>query len=113
MHCSIHLDAQRWRPCARRTYGAATCMLAIVLLVNGGTAFAACEQEAARLCASGDSGCLEDAAKSVEQAISDCKTSEGRQQNGALWQATPTFFDGQPHERMFWRCVAHLCDDNH
>lgn len=111
MHCSIHFDAASFRPRARQAGSAAIDMLAIVLLLSGGSAFAACEQEAARLCASGDSRCLEGAAKSVEQAASDCKTSEGRQQNAALWQATPAFFDGQPYEHTFWRCVASLCDD--
>jgi hypothetical protein len=112
MHGSIRFRAARYRRHSQRAGGTAIGMLAIVLLLSGSTAFAACEQEAARLCASGDSRCLEGAAKSVEQAISDCKTPEGRQEKAALWQATPTFFDGQPDEHRFWRCVASLCDDN-
>ena len=111
MHGSIHLDAARFRQRTRHAGGVAIDMLAIVLLLSGGSAFAACEQEAARLCASGDSRCLDSAAQSVEQAVSDCKTPEGRQEKAALWQATPAFFDGQPYEHMFWRCVARLCDD--
>lgn len=81
------------------------------MLFYGNTyAFAACEQEVASLCSSGDSRCLQDAAQSVAQAANDCKTPEVRQRNASLWQATPQFFDGQPNEHAFWRCVAQLCD---
>ncbi len=93
-------------------FKAAIGMLAIVLLMRGGIALGACEQEAAQLCSSGDPRCLEGAAKSVEQAMADCKTREGKQQNAALWEATPTFFDGQPYEHRFWRCVARACDES-
>jgi hypothetical protein len=92
-------------------FKAAIGMLVIVSLTHGGTALGACEREAAQLCSSGDPRCLEGAAQSVEQAMADCKTPEGRQQNAALWQATPTFFDGEPYEHRFWRCVAHVCDE--
>lgn len=78
MHGSIHFEAARFRPLARRAGDAVIDMLAIVLLLGGGSAFAACEHEAERLCSSGDPRCLTDAAKSVEQAVADCKTPEGR-----------------------------------
>lgn len=110
MRCSIRFKAARSHLRARMAGHATIETLAIAVLLSSGTAFAACEQEAARLCASGDPRCLEGAAKSVEQAINDCKTSEGRKQNAALWQATPSFFDGQPYEHMFWRCVARMCE---
>lgn len=85
-------------------------VVAATLLFGTTYAFAACEQESALLCSSGDPRCLEDAVKSVEQAASDCQTQEGRLKNASLWEATPQFFDGEPHEHVFWRCVARLCD---
>jgi hypothetical protein len=85
-------------------------IISIVLCLGGSYAYAACEQEAAALCSGGNPHCLEDAARSVEQATNDCKTPEGRQQYASLWQATPSFFDNAPHEHVFWRCVARQCD---
>ncbi|MEX3968576.1 hypothetical protein AB4Y42_41610 [Paraburkholderia sp. EG286B] len=85
-------------------------IMAAALCFNAGCAFAACEKEAAAMCAQGDPQCLDGAAKSVEQAVNDCKTPEGRIQSASLWQATPSFFDNAPHEHEFWRCVAQQCD---
>ncbi|PVX81282.1 hypothetical protein [Paraburkholderia unamae] len=86
-------------------------VLAAVLCLGSCDAFAAaCDQEAAVLCSSGNPRCLEDAARSVQQAIKDCDTPEGKMQNAGLWLATPDFFDGEPHEHVFWRCVARLCE---
>ena len=85
-------------------------IVATVLSLGSGYAFAACEQETALLCSSGDPRCLADAAKTVAQVTGECSTPQGRSQHAALWQATPAFFDGEPHEHVFWRCVSQLCD---
>jgi hypothetical protein len=95
---------------ASRTAAGTIAIMALLTAYPALPAFAACEQEAARLCSNGDARCLEDAAKTIQQVMDDCKTPEARKQNAAMWQSTPSYFDGQPHEHAFWRCAAQLCD---
>ncbi|HEY1608970.1 MAG TPA: hypothetical protein VGG24_06870 [Paraburkholderia sp.] len=85
-------------------------IIATAILSGIGNAFAACEEEAAGLCASGDPDCVSGATKWVAQATADCSTPDGRQQHAAMWQATVGFFDGEPLEHVFWRCIAQICD---
>lgn len=98
------------RICSHGATKIAARIIVAIMCLGSAYVFAACEEEAARLCSSTGARCLEDAAKSVEQAISDCHTPEGRKQHASLWQATPQFFDGQPQEHVFWRCVSRLCE---
>ena len=98
------------RPFPHLPINIAAQILAAALCLTASGAFAACEKEAAAMCSHGDPQCRDGAAKSVEQAANDCKTSEGRMQSASLWQATPSFFDNAPHEHEFWRCVAQQCD---
>jgi hypothetical protein len=105
----------KWAPsgsrvCTSFSLKTAARFFSVSLCLGSSYAYAACEQEAASLCADGNPRCLQDAAKSVEQAANDCKTPEGRQQNASLWEATPSFFDNAPYEHIFWRCVARQCD---
>lgn len=110
MHDSIHVEAVTSRTTAWSVAHVVFGMLAIMLLSSSASAFAVCEQEVARLCSSGSPRCIEDATKTIAQASSDCKTPEGRKDKGPMWQSTPDFFDGQPIEKVFWRCVARICD---
>jgi hypothetical protein len=100
----------RSRLCTSFSIKFAARLFSFSLVLVSGYGYAACEQEAASLCSDGNPRCLQDAAKSVEQAADDCRTPEGRQQNASLWEATPSFFDNAPHEHVFWRCVARQCD---
>ena len=109
MHTHLALDPGHAGPCFHICVTVIR-IIATALLMSGTQAFAACEQESALLCSSGDPRCLEDAANWVAQAAGDCKTPQGRLQNAAMWQAAPQFFDGEPHEHVFWRCIARLCD---
>jgi hypothetical protein len=80
-------------------------VLAAVWLAAGGTAFAAGGQQVARLCASGDPQCLEDAAKSLGQAINVCDKSNGKQNKVKTWPFMADLPGDQPVAPSLSRCA--------
>jgi hypothetical protein len=85
------------------------CVGAIALLLESPCLYAFCETEAMSACGASDQQCVSDAATAVTHALRDCKASVAGNGNAQLWTASQNFFDGQPQEKQFWRCVATAC----
>jgi len=85
------------------------CIGAAALLLESSSLYAFCEAEARSACAVNDQQCIDNAGTVATNAVRDCKVSVGRTGNAQLWIATQNFFDGQPQEKQYWRCVATAC----
>lgn len=85
------------------------CVGAVALLLESPCLYAFCETEAMSACAANDQQCVDDAGTAVTHAVRDCKASVAGNGNARLWTASQNFFDGQPQEKQFWRCVATAC----